>query len=251
MTVGGRYGSLRWSVKPVPVRECGFKSHPTDLLIEDKKEGETMVELEVQRFLRDGRTLEDLTAAYSVKATIDPALGVVMLNYYQLASPMEEKISQECRSLVCLYFHRSKWRIATKGTPDASGPVNTHTMTFADLVRRSLVDMGSSFAELTARLNPTFFDSFELTAPENRIIVPHEERRLTWLAAWEAKTLIELETISLPDLPTPRVKEYPLRTIEEVMAAVEAIAPYAAEGFIVWDAAHRRVKIKKRVVPND
>lgn len=248
---------------------------------------ERINELETQRFLRGGGTPADLAASYGIKAKGDTALGVVMLNYNQIASPMEETICQECRallletaswnvvsrsffkffnhlepkshaidwatarvqekldgSLICVYYHREQWHIATKGTPDASGPVNSHAMTFHDLVRQTLAERGSSFEALTAQLDPAVFYSFELTAPENRIIVPYAERRLTWLAAWDARTLEELEIAALPDLPTPRVREYPLRTLDEVLAAVEAIAPFAAEGFIVRDAAHRRVKIK-------
>ena len=244
-------------------------------------------ELEVQRFLRSGGTLEGLTAAYGIKAKVDTGLGVVMLNYNQIASPMAEAICQECRallleigtwnvvsrsffkffnhgqpeahpvdwatarvqekldgSLICVYFHLGQWRVATKGTPDASGPVNTYAMTFQSLVEQTLTEMDTSFEDLTAFLDPAAFYSFELTAPENRIIVPYEDRRLTWLAAWDAQTLEELDIADLPDLPTPRVREYPLRTLDEVMTAVEAIAPFAAEGFIVRDAAHRRVKIK-------
>ena len=244
-------------------------------------------ELETQRFLRGGGTLADLATVYGIKVKTDEALGVVMLNYNQIASPMEEPICQECRallletatwqvvsrsffkffnhgepnahpldwttarvqekldgSLICLYFHREQWQVATKGTPDASGPVNTYPMTFRDLVKQTLKERGGSWEELTAQLDPNIFYSFELTAPENRIIVPYEDRRLTWLAAWDRQTLAELEITTLPDLPTPRVREYPLRTLEEVLAAVGAIAPFAAEGFIVRDAAHRRVKIK-------
>ena len=246
-----------------------------------------MAELEVQRYLRDGGTVAALTATYGIKAKVDAALGVVMLNYNQIASPMAETICQECRalllevsswnvvsrsffkffnhgepnahpidwttarvqekldgSLICVYFHTGQWQVATKGTPDASGPVNSHAMTFAALVRQTLTESGSSWEDLTTRLDPAVFYSFELTAPENRIIVPYEERRLTWLAAWDAQTLEEKEIGSLPDLPTPLVREYPLRTLDEVMVAVDAIAPFAAEGFIERDAAHRRVKIK-------
>jgi len=246
-----------------------------------------MSDLEVQKFLRGGGTLADLATTYGIKAKADAALGVVMLNYNQIASPMAETICQECRallletgtwnvvsrsffkffnlgepnahavdwetvrvqekldgSLVCFYFHRERWRVATKGTPDASGPVNSYPITFAGLVKQALVEMGSSFEDLTERLDPSVFYSFELTAPENRIIVPYSDRWLTWLAAWDALTLEELDIEKMPDLPTPRVREYPLRTLDEVMAAVEAIAPFAAEGFIVRDAAHRRVKIK-------
>lgn len=156
-----------------------------------------MSDLEVQKFLRGGGTLADLATTYGIKAKADAALGVVMLNYNQIASPMAETICQECRallletgtwnvvsrsffkffnlgepnahavdwetarvqekldgSLVCFYFHRERWRVATKGTPDASGPVNSHPITFAGLVKQALVEMGSSFEDLTERLDP-------------------------------------------------------------------------------------------------
>ena len=245
------------------------------------------MELETQKFLRGGGTLLELQAAYGIKSKVNDALGVVALNYNQIASPMHEPICQECRalildthgwgvasrsffkffnhgepnaheidwatakvqekidgSLICLYFHRDQWQVATKGTPDASGPVNTCGITFRELVVRALEEMESGFAEFTARLNPALFYSFELTAPENRVIIPYTERRLTWLAAWDRDTLEEQDMETLPDLPTPRVKEYPLQTLEEVLEAVAAITPFAAEGFIVRDDACRRIKLK-------
>ena len=245
------------------------------------------MELETQKFLRGGGTPAELQAAYGIKSKVNDALGIVALNYNQIASPMHEQICQECRalildtqgwsvasrsfskffnhgepnahaidwtmarvqekidgSLICFYAYRDEWQVATKGTPDASGPVNTWGFTFRALVERALGEMGSSFDDFTARLNPDFFYSFELTAPENRIIIPYTERRLTWLAAWDRNTLEEQDIGAMPDLPTPRVKEYPLQTLDEVMDAVAAITPFAAEGFIVRDGQCRRVKIK-------
>ena len=53
-----------------------------------------MSDLEVQNFLRGGGTLADLATTYGIKAKADAALGVVMLNYNQIASPMAETICQ-------------------------------------------------------------------------------------------------------------------------------------------------------------
>ena len=53
-----------------------------------------------------------------------------------------------------------------------------------------------------------------------------------------------MDIADLPDLPAPRVREYPLQTLADVTQAVEAIAPFSGEGFVVRDAAHNRVKIK-------
>ncbi len=245
------------------------------------------MELETQKFLRGSGTLADLQTVYGIRVKTNESLGVVALNYNQIASPMHEPICQECRaliletegwavasrsfskffnhgepnaheidwetarvqekidgSLICLYFYRDTWQVATKGTPDASGQVNTSGITFRELVSQTLTEMGGSFAEFTARLNPDLFYSFELSAPENRVIIPYAERRLTWLAAWNRHTLEEQDIDALPDLLTPRVKEYLLRTLDEIMEAVEAITPFSAEGFIVRDANFRRIKIK-------
>ncbi len=40
------------------------------------------------------------------------------------------------------------------------------------------------------------------------------------------------------------VKSYPITSIDQCLAAAEALDPIACEGFVVVDAAHRRVKIK-------
>ncbi len=70
-----------------------------------------MSELQVQRFLRGGGTLADLAATYGIRAKTDAALGVVMLNYNQIASPMAETICQECRALL---LETGSWNVVSR-----------------------------------------------------------------------------------------------------------------------------------------
>jgi hypothetical protein len=55
--------------------------------------------LEVQRLLRSGKTLADLTAEYGVRVTTHESEPLVILNYSQIDSPKRDPVVQECRGL--------------------------------------------------------------------------------------------------------------------------------------------------------
>lgn len=60
-----------------------------------------MSELEVQKYLRGGKTLEDLNQELGIKATVHDYLPLVILNYDQInSSPKTHPIVRECRALV-------------------------------------------------------------------------------------------------------------------------------------------------------
>jgi hypothetical protein len=54
--------------------------------------------LEVQKFLRSGKSLEDLEEAFAIERTIKN--NKVSLNYHMIKSPMDQKIVRECRGLI-------------------------------------------------------------------------------------------------------------------------------------------------------
>ena len=58
------------------------------------------MELNVQKLLRSGWTLEKLKEEYAIQARVCERLGVVCLNYNQIFSPMGDPVVQECRALV-------------------------------------------------------------------------------------------------------------------------------------------------------
>ena len=256
-----------------------------------------MTPLAVQTYLRSGRTLDDLAAEYAIRVKVSDELGVAMLNYNQIASPMHQPIVQECRalilalgtwsvvsrsffkffnlgeplaqeidwstasiqekidgSLISFYHWRGEWRIATKGTPDASGPVHNSGGTFRALVERAIEEMGvgvgvgvgvgQTLESFTSQLDPNVYYAFELTAPENRIIIPYANRELTLLAAWDAASLVELDVERIARPQTRLAKRYPAAGLDELVASVQEIGLGELEGYVVKDASGRRVKIK-------
>ena len=60
-----------------------------------------MSELLIQRYLRSGKTLEDLKAEYGIKARPHGTIeGLWSIKYNQIESPMGEAIVQECRGII-------------------------------------------------------------------------------------------------------------------------------------------------------
>lgn len=70
--------------------------------------------LTVQRFLRSGRTLEELERRYAIKHRIHTRYPeLVLLKYEQTESPMGERIVQECRGII---LDRSRdWVVTARG----------------------------------------------------------------------------------------------------------------------------------------
>ncbi len=56
--------------------------------------------LEVQKYLRSGKTIEDLNNELGIMTAKHPVLPFVILNYNQIESPKTDKIVRECRGLV-------------------------------------------------------------------------------------------------------------------------------------------------------
>ena len=56
--------------------------------------------LNVQNYLRSGKTLDDLTDELGIKSTPHENLPLVILNYSQIDSPKTDAIVRECRGLI-------------------------------------------------------------------------------------------------------------------------------------------------------
>lgn len=67
--------------------------------------------LEVQQYLRSGKTLEDLEREFAISANHHPELDICILNYCQIDSPKTHPIVQECRSLV---LEKSVWATVSR-----------------------------------------------------------------------------------------------------------------------------------------
>lgn len=67
--------------------------------------------LEVQQYLRGGKTLEDLKTELGIEAKLHPELPLVILTYNQIESPKMHPIVMECRGLV---LELDSWDIVMK-----------------------------------------------------------------------------------------------------------------------------------------
>lgn len=70
--------------------------------------------LEVQNYLRSGKTLDDLKAEYGINVAQHPTLPLVILNYDQIESQKTAKIVRECRALV---LNSVDWSLTARSFP--------------------------------------------------------------------------------------------------------------------------------------
>ena len=68
--------------------------------------------LHVQQYLKDGKTLTQLTADFGIKTCFHPTEPLVILNYDQIESPKTHPIVRECRGLV---LHAETFDLVAKG----------------------------------------------------------------------------------------------------------------------------------------
>lgn len=240
----------------------------------------------VQGFLRERGSvgIADLAAHFGISAKRHQEFpSLVLLKYDQLASPFAEPIVRECRgvildeaddwrvvsrafdkffnygealaedidwstarvqekvdgSLVVLYPYAGTWHAATSGTPDAGGDVNGGTQTFRALFWRTFAGRRLPEPERTC-----FY--FELTTPENRVVVQHAAASLTLLGARhldDGEVPVESALCMLGE-QVPAVRTFDLRSFEGIAASFASMSPLVQEGYVVVDGAFRRVKVK-------
>lgn len=70
-----------------------------------------MFELEIQKYLRSGKSLDDLKLDYSINASLSSDKKLVILNYDLIDSPKETEITKECRQLV---LEVNSWNLIAK-----------------------------------------------------------------------------------------------------------------------------------------
>jgi len=70
------------------------------------------MELAVQKYLRSGKTLEDLKAEFGIYSALHPTEALVIFKYDMIESPKTHPIVRECRGLV---LESGKWNVVSKG----------------------------------------------------------------------------------------------------------------------------------------
>lgn len=148
-------------------------------------------------------------------------------------------------SLMLVYPFMGRWEVATTGMPDADGPVHgvDKGWTFANYFWGTVAAQGIELPEASGE--HCFY--FELTGPYNRVVVVHEEPRLTLLGGRDLRTQEELtpgEAGELFPREVARVREFGLGSVEEVVASFEKLSPLSQEGYVVVDKEFRRIKVK-------
>lgn len=147
-------------------------------------------------------------------------------------------------SLVTLYFYDNKWQMSTSGTPDGSGEVQgfcTHYLNFADLFWQTWKELGYSLPSLDHK---DFCFMFELMTPFNRVVVQHQKPRIALHGVRNIKTLKEHNPSDFASYGWEIVKQYPLKTLNDVFETCKTLDPIKNEGFVVVDENFARVKVK-------
>lgn len=233
-------------------------------------------------FIRDNENWKDLISEkpYSIKVVENEKY--ILLKYNQIESDFNLEIVRECRgiildnslnvvcrpfdkfgnygegyapeidwesarvqekidgSIIKVWFHDGDWHVSTNGSINAFE-------TDLPLAMHGLDTFGQAFdlAFLGQRemsydnLNKDYTYMFELVGPYNKVVVPYEKLDVYHIGT--RHTLSGEEMIA--DIGLQRPKEYPLHSLDEVLAAAEAL-PFNEEGYVVVDKYWNRVKIK-------
>ena len=179
------------------------------------------MELETQKYLRSGKTIQDLEGEFAIKHG-ESDDGLVIFNYNQVESPKTHPITMECRglilekrrwdivsmafyrffnhgealdeqkgfswraayaiekldgSLVQLFLHGGRWRMATRGVIDGKNQCHDSGMTFGQVFWRTMDKY-----KLDA-LPTDMCYAFELVSPFNRIVTLYPVPALYLLTA--------------------------------------------------------------------
>lgn len=143
-------------------------------------------------------------------------------------------------TLIILYHYDSRWNVATIGVPDASGAVQgAGELTFADLFWH--VWKQRKYTP-PSNINTGYTFMFELTSPYNRVVVKQDRSDIKLIGIRNTWTGTEISPGYSNDYEA--VKQFDLRTIDDVRIALEKLDPLDQEGYVVVDSHFRRIKIK-------
>ena len=247
--------------------------------------------LEVQKYLRSGHTLQQLSQRYNIQCNICEELNLAALNYTNL-SPMEELLVKECRglfldlntwniackslgaffdidvniadtidwktaklmekldgALITIYYYKDKWNIGMRMSADGSMKATAINgiltdLTFAELTKKTIEEMGYTWEDYTSKLDTNIFYSYELCCPETRCGVIYPDRKLTLIAAVNKKTLKNIDIYNL-QWPIEKVTYYNVENRDEVENYLQKYSdPLISEGFVLIDENFNRVKYK-------
>lgn len=171
-------------------------------------------------------------------------------------------------TLTNLYFDPflKEWCVSTRSVPDADTSIDGfEEFTFRRLFEIALCQEAANrgfvksraegmsthmeFVAFTNHLSKSFTYCFELTAPENQVVVRYEKPGLTCLAirntqeGWETKQFKELFGEFVGEI-VPFIKEHHFSCLDEVVEFICSKNPSEFEGMVARDKNYKRVKMK-------
>lgn len=147
-------------------------------------------------------------------------------------------------SLMILHWRDEAWAVASSGHPTAGGSFGADARTFREAFWAQACEEELDLNELDTRV--TYM--LELCDAPNRVVVRHERPRLFLHGARSLESGMEMMPSTLHATAIAagidHAREFSLASLDQCLAAAEALDPIQQEGFVVVDAEFRRVKIK-------
>ena len=242
------------------------------------------MELAIQKYLRSGKTPDDLLSTYDIHFKRHGEYSNLILFKYGIDTPMSEQLSREARGIildesknwevVCYSYSRffnhyeglaaeidwSSAKVMEK--LDGSimqvfwydGKWQVASSGLPDALG-NVSDFNLTFKDLfwqtweTLRYRLPIYTqlsyAFELITKYNRIICRYPESRIVLHGVRNLVTLSELSPEPVAGLHKwDCVKTYPLQTFKEVVDFVKEFDPMTNEGCVICDQEFNRIKIK-------
>lgn len=189
------------------------------------------------------------------KDTLEP----VALSFYKFFNVQEEfadKIDWNTASVqekidgskILAWYNKyeNKWQISTSSQLDAyKANVSDFGITFGQLFDRAQINfILPKYVTLFEYLDKKYCYTFELVAPESRVVVPYKDTEIYFIGARDVETFEEKDPkdFELHEfMKTPKV--FKLNNLKSCLYAVDHFG-FDQEGFVVVDKDWHRVKIK-------
>lgn len=143
-------------------------------------------------------------------------------------------------SLMFMYWYGDQWNVASSGLPDARGEVINGGLTFKELFWNTWNNLEY---ELPTNISMTYI--FELSTPDNVIVVPQKESKITFIGA---RDNISCSEISIDDnvfsFNWEKPTRFNIKSKDEAIAKCLKMNPMEQEGFVVVDDKFNRIKMK-------
>lgn len=143
-------------------------------------------------------------------------------------------------SLMFMYWYNDTWHVASSGLPDANGDVLGSTVTFKDLFWNTWGDLGYKFP-----IDRSMTYMFELSTPENVVVVPQSEYKITFIGVRDISSGLEFSIDSelFPE-EWMRPKRFIVTSEADAISKCNEMDPMKQEGFVIVDKHFNRVKMK-------